>query len=665
MTWRRSMEHPAQPARPARRADAPLPARLSLLLQSARARSARRTSSTPRPGRACSARRRRSACCRCICPAASRARGAISSRSPRRRTTAGLYTNLITSGVGITDEHAARPARRRPASTTCRSRSRTASERPPTISPAIDGAFARKRALAAEVVRLGLPLTVNVVMHRANIERIGDMVELALALGASRVEIAHVQYYGWALKNRAALMPTREQVERAARDGRGAARRAITAASSSTPWCRTITRAIPKPCVGGWGRRSLNVTPSGKVLPCHAAESIPGLEFWNVREHSLADIWANSPAFNAFRGTDWMQEPCASCARREIDFGGCRCQAFALTGDAARDRPGLPSVARARAGGGARRGAGRRRLRLPAHVTTAPGFRARQNPGCARAGACRTLPPRKPSRPAAGASAAPSPTTVFQNREDMNDQIICHVPARRCSPARFGLLIAAGPAVAQAPPGFSPIDKTKPAEEQAGHQPQAASDAADRRRRLDKLPVDKIKLPAGFKAEVWSHGHPGGRTMVMGDKGTMFMGTRADRPRLCDHRQGRQARGQDPAAGPDPAERARLQGRRALRVRHQQGVPLRQHRGQARQSGRAGRADRQAYNLPGHHPSQLEIRRRSDRTARCTCRSARTATSARSIPASTARSAATTPTAPAWRSSRAACATRSASTGTR
>jgi pyrroloquinoline quinone biosynthesis protein E len=91
---------------------------------------------------------------------------------------------------------------------------------------------------------------------------------------------------------------------------------------------------LPKPCVGGWGRRSLNVTPAGKVLPCHAAESIPGLEFWSVREHSLADIWANSPAFNAFRGTDWMQEPCRSCARRDIDFGGCRCQAFALTGDA-------------------------------------------------------------------------------------------------------------------------------------------------------------------------------------------------------------------------------------------------------------------------------------------------------------------------------------------
>jgi len=96
---------------------------------------------------------------------------------------------------------------------------------------------------------------------------------------------------------------------------------------------------LPKPCVGGWGRRSLNVTPAGKVLPCHAAESIPGLEFWSVREHALADIWKDSPAFNAFRGTSWMKEPCKSCARRDIDFGGCRCQAFALTGDAAATDP--------------------------------------------------------------------------------------------------------------------------------------------------------------------------------------------------------------------------------------------------------------------------------------------------------------------------------------
>ena len=154
-----------------------------------------------------------------------------------------------------------------------------------------DGAFARKRALAAEVVRLRLPLTVNAVMHRANIDRIGEMVDLALALGASRVEIAHVQYYGWALKNRAALMPTREQVERAAAAVDERLRRQHPAASSSTPWCRTITalsQALRR--AAGAGARSTSRQPA-KVLPCHAAESITGLEFWNVREHSLADIW--------------------------------------------------------------------------------------------------------------------------------------------------------------------------------------------------------------------------------------------------------------------------------------------------------------------------------------------------------------------------------------
>jgi pyrroloquinoline quinone biosynthesis protein E len=175
-------------------------------------------------------------------------------------------------------------------------------------------------------------------MHRANIEHITDMVDLALALGASRVEIAHVQYYGWALKNRAMLMPTREQVMDAAAAveelrGRHHGRIVIDAVVPD------YYARLPKPCVGGWGRRSLNITPSGKVLPCHAAESIPGLEFWNVRERPLSDIWASSPAFNAFRGTSWMREPCASCPKREQDFGGCRCQAFALTGDAAATDP--------------------------------------------------------------------------------------------------------------------------------------------------------------------------------------------------------------------------------------------------------------------------------------------------------------------------------------
>ena len=165
------------------------------------------------------------------------------------------------------------------------------------------GAFQRKHALAAEAVRLGLPLTVNLVVHRANIGRIGDMVDLALKLKASRIEITHVQYHGWALKNRSALMPTADQVSRAVAEVEELRRkhqgRIVIDAAVPDDHAR-----LPEPYVGGW----LNVTPSGRVLPCHAAASIPDLEFWNVRDHSLGDIWTHSPAFNAFRATD---------------FGGC------------------------------------------------------------------------------------------------------------------------------------------------------------------------------------------------------------------------------------------------------------------------------------------------------------------------------------------------------
>ena len=244
---------------------------------------------------------------------------------------AGLYANLITSAVGLTEKtlDALADAGLDHVQISIQDSIEASADH----IAGYDGAFARKRALAAQVVRLKLPLTVNAVVHRANIERVGDLVELALALGAGRVEIAHVQYYGWALQNRAALMPTPEQVKRAVGEverlrERHHGRIVIDAVVPD------YYAKYPKPCVGGWGRRSLNVTPAGRVLPCHAAETIPGLEFWSVREHSLADIWASSPAFRAFRGTDWMQEPCASCPRRHEDFGGCRCQAFALTGDA-------------------------------------------------------------------------------------------------------------------------------------------------------------------------------------------------------------------------------------------------------------------------------------------------------------------------------------------
>jgi PqqA peptide cyclase len=244
---------------------------------------------------------------------------------------AGLYTNLITSGIGIT------PRTLGDLVEAGLDHVQISIQDADAVSAdhiaGYKGAYGRKKALAEEVVRCGILLTVNAVIHRANIDRVGAMVDLAVALGAARVEIAHVQYYGWALKNRAALMPTRDQVQRAV---------AAIEELRTRHHGRIVIDAVvpdyyarfPKACVGGWGRRSLNVTPRGRVLPCHAAETIPGLEFWSVNEHGLADIWANSPAFRAFRGTDWMQEPCRSCPRREEDFGGCRCQAFALLGDA-------------------------------------------------------------------------------------------------------------------------------------------------------------------------------------------------------------------------------------------------------------------------------------------------------------------------------------------
>jgi pyrroloquinoline quinone biosynthesis protein E len=244
---------------------------------------------------------------------------------------AGLYTNLITSGIGLTSKTlgALADGGLDHVQISIQDSDEASADR----IAGYEGAYARKRALASEVVSLKLPLTVNAVVHRANIDRIAEMVEQAISLGASRVEIAHVQYYGWGVANRRMLMPTREQVERAVGQVEALRRRhhGVIVIDAVVP---DYYARFPKPCVGGWGRRSLNISPSGKVLPCHAAESIPGLEFWSVRDHSLADIWQNAPAFNAFRGTEWMQEPCRSCPRRVEDFGGCRCQAFALTGDA-------------------------------------------------------------------------------------------------------------------------------------------------------------------------------------------------------------------------------------------------------------------------------------------------------------------------------------------
>ncbi|HWK46298.1 MAG TPA: pyrroloquinoline quinone biosynthesis protein PqqE [Stellaceae bacterium] len=200
------------------------------------------------------------------------------------------------------------------------------------------GAQAKKRAAAALIQHAGLPLTVNLVIHRQNIDHLPAMIALGAELRAERIEVAHVQYYGWGLVNRDALLPSRAQLEAATAEveaarGRFKGRMVI---DYVTP---DYYAERPKACMGGWGRRFINITPAGKALPCHAAETLPGLTFPSVREASLAAIWRDAPAFERYRGTDWMVEPCRSCDRREIDWGGCRCQALALTGDAANADP--------------------------------------------------------------------------------------------------------------------------------------------------------------------------------------------------------------------------------------------------------------------------------------------------------------------------------------
>ncbi len=194
------------------------------------------------------------------------------------------------------------------------------------------GGHARKLEVARMVREAGLPLTLNAVVHRQNLDRLEAMIDLAVELGAHRLEVAHTQYYGWALVNRAALMPSRAQIERASAIVADAARRLKGRLVIDYVVPDYYARR-PKPCLGGWGRQMLAVTPSGAVMPCHAAATIPGLAFATVREKPLAWIWAESEAFRRFRGSDWLPEPCRSCERREVDFGGCRCQALALTGD--------------------------------------------------------------------------------------------------------------------------------------------------------------------------------------------------------------------------------------------------------------------------------------------------------------------------------------------
>ena len=249
---------------------------------------------------------------------------------------AGLYTNLITSGVGLTRDRLKALADRGLDHVQLSVQGVDA-ETADRIG-GFKGGFETKMRLAGWVAEEGLPLTVNAVMHRQNLDRLDETIGMAVRLGARRLEVANTQYHGWAYRNRFALMPTPDQVRRGGRIVAEARERlkGEMVIDYVTP---DHLGTYPKPCMGGWARIGLCITPRGAVLPCHAAETITTLSFENVADRPLADIWANGPAFTAYRGTDWMPDPCRSCERKTRDWGGCRCQAFAWTGDAGQTDP--------------------------------------------------------------------------------------------------------------------------------------------------------------------------------------------------------------------------------------------------------------------------------------------------------------------------------------
>nr|BBH95122.1 coenzyme PQQ synthesis protein E [Thermogemmatispora argillosa] len=248
----------------------------------------------------------------------------------------GLYTNLLTSALGLTRR---RLQELQEAGLDSVQISFQADEAALANGIAgCPGAHERKLEAARLVKASGLPLSINLVLHRGNIERLPALIALAEQLGAQRLELANTQYLGWAFCNRMALLPTRAQVQQAEIIVRAAQER-LRGRMEVLYVLPDYYAERPKPCLYGWGRRYLSVTPDGAVLPCQNARMIPDLHFDNVRQRSLAEIWERSEAFERFRGSHWMPEPCRSCPLREQDFGGCRCQAFLLTGNAANTDP--------------------------------------------------------------------------------------------------------------------------------------------------------------------------------------------------------------------------------------------------------------------------------------------------------------------------------------
>lgn len=247
----------------------------------------------------------------------------------------GMYTTLVTSALGLTRTRAERlkAAGIDHIQISIQDTDTVNAER-------IAGVRSVKQKMegAALVKEMGLAFSVNVVLHRGNLDHLNDLIELAASLGADRIELANTQFYGWAAKNRHMLMPTAEQVVRSEAIARAAIDkyRGLMQVLYVLP---DYYQPYPKPCYGGWGAVYILVTPDGKALPCHGATQIKTLEMVHVNQYPLDWIWRESPIFNAFRGDSWMPEPCRGCSRKAQDFGGCRCQAFALTGDARNTDP--------------------------------------------------------------------------------------------------------------------------------------------------------------------------------------------------------------------------------------------------------------------------------------------------------------------------------------
>jgi pyrroloquinoline quinone biosynthesis protein E len=247
----------------------------------------------------------------------------------------GYYTNLITSGIGLTEE---RLRRLSDAGLDHIQLSFQDSTREMNDFLSSTRTYELKSRVAALIKRFDYPMVLNVVLHRYNLDHVDRIIDMALDMGAEYLELANTQYYGWGLVNRAQLMPTQEQLHRA---------EAVVNAYRERVGNRLRILFVvpdyfegkPKACMNGWGSMFMAVAADGAALPCHAARSIPGLEFPHVAQHSLRDIWQHSEAFNKFRGDAWMKEPCRSCEDKHKDFGGCRCQALALTGDAANADP--------------------------------------------------------------------------------------------------------------------------------------------------------------------------------------------------------------------------------------------------------------------------------------------------------------------------------------